>query len=163
MVKALRSALVTWLRKRSLRKHGVIILNNTVFSGVEFLGGALIEPYCRISGDPKIIIGDNFYMNSGCHMLGNIKIGKDVMIGPKTVIWGRDHGASLKLPMKEQDHVKQDIVVGDDVWIGANVSILKGVTIGSGAIVGAGSVVTKDVPEYAIFAGNPARVIKFRE
>ena len=59
--------------------------------------------------------------------------------------------------------MKQDIVVGDDVWIGANVSILKGVTIGSGAIVGAGSVVTKDVPEHAIVAGNPARVIKFRE
>ena len=53
-------------------------------------------------------------------------------------------------------------MIGDDVWIGSRVIILPGVTIGKGAIVGAGVVVTKDVPEYAIVGGNPAKVIKFR-
>lgn len=52
--------------------------------------------------------------------------------------------------------------VGNDVWIGCNVVILPGVTIGDGAIVAAGSIVTKDVPPYAIVAGTPARVLRYR-
>ena len=54
-------------------------------------------------------------------------------------------------------------IIGNDVWVGANSVILPGVKIGTGAIVGAGSVVTKDVPEYAIVVGNPARILKYRE
>ena len=54
------------------------------------------------------------------------------------------------------------VIIGDDVWIGGRVIILPGVTIGNGAIVGAGAVVTRDVPEYAIVGGVPAKVIKMR-
>ena len=54
------------------------------------------------------------------------------------------------------------IVIGDDVWIGSRSLIMKGVHIGNGAIIGAGSVVTKDVPPYEIWAGNPAHFIKSR-
>jgi acetyltransferase-like isoleucine patch superfamily enzyme len=57
---------------------------------------------------------------------------------------------------------KGDITIGNDVWIGAGVTILSGVTIGDGAIIGAGSVVVKNVPPYALAAGNPARFKKFR-
>lgn len=144
-------------------QRGVVIKHNTVFSGVDFLGKAVIEPYCRIIGDTKIIIGDNFYMNSGCHILGNISIGQDVMIGPKTVMWGRDHGMQLGEKMMQQSHVKADIIIGNDVWIAACAVILKGVEIGNGAVIGAGAVVTKNIPEYAIVVGNPARVIRFRK
>ncbi|SCH02904.1 Streptogramin A acetyltransferase [uncultured Clostridium sp.] len=52
--------------------------------------------------------------------------------------------------------------VGNDVWIGCNVVVLPGVTIGDGAVVAAGSIVSKDIPAYAIVAGVPARVIKYR-
>ncbi|MBV8923397.1 DapH/DapD/GlmU-related protein, partial [Bradyrhizobium sp.] len=52
------------------------------------------------------------------------------------------------------------VVIADKVWIGFNASILKGVTIGEGAVVGACSVVTRDVPPFAVVAGNPARVIR---
>lgn len=52
--------------------------------------------------------------------------------------------------------------IGNDVWIGSNVTILPGVTVGNGVIIAAGSVVNKDVPDYAVVAGVPARVIKFR-
>ncbi|MCB0501084.1 MAG: hypothetical protein KDD32_00210 [Bacteroidetes bacterium] len=51
-------------------------------------------------------------------------------------------------------------MIKDKAWIGFNVIILKGVTIGEGAVVGAGSVVTKDVPDYTIVVGNPAKLIK---
>lgn len=52
--------------------------------------------------------------------------------------------------------------IGNDVWIGCNVVIMPGVKIGDGAVIGAGSVVTKDIPPYAIFAGNPAKQLRFR-
>lgn len=53
-------------------------------------------------------------------------------------------------------------IIGHDVWIGRSVIIKSGVTIGNGAVIGAGSVVTKDVPPYAIYAGNPANLIRYR-
>lgn len=162
MFKTIFFTLKNWFHKKFLKTKKVIIYDNTVFSGVNFLGKAVIEPYCRLSGDPEIIIGNNFYMNAHCHMLGNIKIGSNVMIGPKTVIWGRDHGMKRDKPMKEQEHIKKDINIEDDVWIGANVTILKGVRIRKGAVIGAGSVVTKNIPEFAVAVGNPASVIKYR-
>ncbi|MBP3924561.1 glycosyltransferase [bacterium] len=55
-----------------------------------------------------------------------------------------------------------NIIVKDDVWIGQSAIILSGVTIGQGAVIGAGAIVTKDVPPYAIVAGNPAKIIKYR-
>lgn len=54
------------------------------------------------------------------------------------------------------------VSIGNDVWIGRNAIILPGVNVSDGAVVGAGSVVTKDVPPYAVVAGNPARVLKYR-
>ena len=57
---------------------------------------------------------------------------------------------------------EKPIVISDDVWIGAQVIILAGVTLGRGAVVGAGAVVAKDVPAYAVAAGNPAVIIRYR-
>ena len=57
---------------------------------------------------------------------------------------------------------KGDIKVGNDVWIGAASTIMSGITIGDGAIIGAGSMVTKDVPPFAIVAGNPSKIVKYR-
>jgi len=62
---------------------------------------------------------------------------------------------------KRKQHV-QRVIIQNDVWIGANCVIMPGLTIGNGAIVGAGAVVTHDVPDYAIVAGVPARIIKYR-
>jgi len=162
MSKSIKNYIILFVKRMLLKRKGIIIQNNCTFSGVEFLGKAMIEPYCRLNGDPKIIIGTNFYMNAGCHILGNIIMGNDVQIGPKTVIWGRDHGLSKDKLIREQPHNKQPITIGNDVWIGANVTIIKGVNIGNGAVIGAGSVVTKDIPDYGIAVGNPAETIKYR-
>ena len=58
--------------------------------------------------------------------------------------------------------IKGDIVVKNDVWFGYNSMVRNGVTIGNGAIIGANSFVVKDVPDYAIVAGNPAKIVKMR-
>jgi len=162
MPKTVSQSIITYFRRLSLKRKGVVVHHHTYFKGVLFRGRAVIEPYCRLNGDPAITIGKNFYMNSGCHLLGEITIGDDVMIGPKTVIWGRDHGMALGQPMRMQPHSKRPVSIGDDVWIGANVTILKGINIGDGAVVAAGAVVVRDVPSLAIVAGNPARVVKIR-
>ena len=162
MIFRLKRALSQWLLRRSLIARGVKVAPSALVLGVEFKGTAEISEYTRLVGNPRITIGDNFYVNVGCHFLGEIDIGADVAIGPKVVLWGRDHGIRLGKPMRAQEHSNSKISIGDDVWIGANVTILKGVSISSGSVVGAGSVVTKDVPHNAIVAGNPAKIIKFR-
>lgn len=63
---------------------------------------------------------------------------------------------------KEESFGKGDIIVEDDTWIGYRATIMSGVHIGKGAVIAAGSVVTKDVPPYAVVAGIPAKVIKYR-
>ncbi len=163
MLKKIGFSIVLAYRKAILKRKGVSIKHHAVFSRVQFEGKATIEPYCRLFGDPVIKIGSNFYLNVGCHLLGEIYIGKDVIIGPKTVFWGRDHGLARNELIRKQPHNKEPITIGNDVWIGANVTILKGVNIGTGAVIGAGSVVTRDIPEYSVAAGNPAKVIKKRE
>jgi chloramphenicol O-acetyltransferase type B len=62
----------------------------------------------------------------------------------------------------ERTRFKGGTTIGNDVWIGSRAIVLSGVSIGDGAVVGAGSVVTKPVPPYAIVAGNPAKLIRFR-
>ena len=59
--------------------------------------------------------------------------------------------------------VEKPVIIGNDVWIGDRVTILPGVRIGDGCIVGAGAVVTHDIPAFAIAAGNPAKVVRYRK
>lgn len=113
----------------------------------------------------KLCIGDNSGIGIDCVCGGEVCIGNDVMMGPECVIISRNHKSSdLTIPMRAQGYVeKGPCIIGDDVWIGRRVMIMPGVKIGSHAIIGAGAVVTKDVPEWAVVAGNPATVKKFRK
>ena len=75
--------------------------------------------------------------------------------------WKRGLDERKEGAYKKWDHVESGkIVINDRAWIGFNTIILKGVSIGVGAVIASGSVVTKDVPDYCIFAGNPAKFIK---
>lgn len=110
----------------------------------------------------EILIGNNVGV-SGCTIAAAklIRIGNNVMIGTGALITDSDvHSLSPIERLRDGGGGSAPIVIGDNVFIGARAIILKGVTIGEGAIVGAGSVVTKDVPEYSIVAGNPAKVIR---
>lgn len=65
-------------------------------------------------------------------------------------------------PPEKDNKPARNVVIKNDVWIGLNSTILEGVTIGNGAIIGACSVVSKDVPDYAVVVGNPAKIIRYR-
>lgn len=112
----------------------------------------------------EIELGDDSSLGVDCMIPYNLKVGKDVMMGPYVVIIGDSHQFSrTDMPMRLQgENEYPPVRIEDDVWIGARAIILPGLKIGKGAIIGAGSVVTKDVPPYAICVGNPARVIKYR-
>lgn len=111
-----------------------------------------------------IKIGDNSGLGVNCEVRGPLEIGENVMMGPGVCIMTSKHNVSrTDIPMCQQGHLpKQKVTIGNDVWIGTRVIIMPGVTVGNGSIIGAGAVVTKDVPDYAIVAGVPAKVIKYR-
>lgn len=112
---------------------------------------------------PKSEVGDNSELGTRCMIQSHCSIGSNVIMGPDIKIYSRNHRYSrLDTPIQYQGKKQYNTVVGDDVWIGANVIILAGVEVGNHVIIGAGSVVTKDVSDYAIVGGNPAKVIKYR-
>ncbi len=110
-------------------------------------------------------IGDNSGIGENSELYGDITIGRDVMMGTNCIIYTRNHKFNrTDIPMSQQGFGEvKPVVIGDDVWIGGRVTILPGVNVGNGAIIGAASVVTKDVPDYAIVAGNPAKIIRYRK
>lgn len=92
-------------------------------------------------------------------------MGDYVMTGAHVTILGGGHRYEKKdVPIGRQGNFpKTHLVIGDDVWIGNHAIILPHVVrIGNGAVIEAGAVVTKDVPDYAVVAGNPARIVKYR-
>ena len=113
----------------------------------------------------KLSIGDNSGIGIDCSIGGQLTVGKNVMMGPECIIFARQHEFSrTDIPMCEQGFQEpKPVTIGDDVWIGRRVMIMPGVNIGNGVIVGAGAVVTKDIPDYAIVGGVPAKIIKFRK
>ena len=110
---------------------------------------------------PRTEIGNNSGIGVNAHLYGKVIIGDNVMMAPNCTIYVRNHRFdSIEVPMCCQGSTEEEpVIIGSDVWIGGHVIILPGVHIGDGAVIGAGSVVTKNVAEYSIVGGNPARVI----
>ena len=93
-----------------------------------------------------------------------VTIGDHVMIGIDVLMFTNEHRHDdITVPMGLQGRTEvKPIVIEDDVWVGSRSLIMKGVRIGHGAIIAAGSVVTKDVPPYEVWGGNPACFLKSR-
>jgi len=110
-----------------------------------------------------VSIGDRSLIGLNCYIGGKVRIGADVMLGNSVSILGFNHGMALSTPMIHQNITSRGISIGDDCWIGAHATIVDGVTIGSHVIVAAGAVVTRDMPDYAVIGGVPAKILKTRE
>lgn len=134
----------------------------TSMGGV-FSTKARVAP-CEISGSLRFLrLAENSEINKGVFLLlkNNVSIGKNSTIAYQATILtsANPHGPHNKLSML-YPAITAPVIIGSDVWIGARAVILPGVTIGDCSVVAAGAVVTKDVPEYSVVAGVPARVVK---
>lgn len=88
-----------------------------------------------------------------------VRIGARVLFGPFVSIFAATHETGVQ---SRRDGVEyaMPVVIGDDCWVGGNTTIMPGVTIGRGCTIGAGSVVTRDIPDFSVAVGSPARVVK---
>ncbi len=157
------------------------IEKNVKIGSFSFISGSTIRKGAGIGNFNKIVdsvIGKYSYTNERTTII-NTKIGNYCSISWNVTIGAPEHPLdrftthpitysekyqnSVGLLHKGFDqHPRGTTEIGHDVWIGANVIIRSGTRIGTGAVIGAGSVVTKDVPPYAIVAGVPAKIIRFR-
>ena len=122
-----------------------------------------ISKNVRIGNGADISIGNYVHIREGC-CLANVDIHNYVMIAPEVVFLdiGHNYEDPTRPMMFQGSRTYPKTVIEDDVWIGCRAIIMHGVRIKKGAIVAAGAVVTKDVDEYSIVGGNPARVIRKR-
>jgi acetyltransferase-like isoleucine patch superfamily enzyme len=151
-----------WLRKIEIpRNFSDILLANRVAldTGVTLLCTGMH------SGKKKIIIGENTYINRFTFIdaSNEIRIGRNVGIGPRCYITDHDHGTASREPIMAQPLLSGDATtICDNVWLGAHVIVLRGVTIGANTVVAAGSIVVRDLPSDVIAEGRPARAVKKR-
>jgi len=131
---------------------GEIILGN----GTKIMHNCIIRTCTGTIRMGKLVsVGYNTIM----HGQGGITIGDYVLISPGVQIHAQNHGIKRNTLIRNQPNTHKGINIANDVWIGASAIITDGVSIGQGAVIGAGAIVTKDVPQYEIWAGNPAKKI----
>ncbi|MDA7625455.1 acyltransferase [bacterium] len=114
-------------------------------------------------------IGSNFYSGPfgffGTNKNWPVKIGNNVMFGPRCMIQGGNHDRSYQGFMCDNnsiDHEQGEILIEHGVWIGADTTIISGASIGEGSVIGAKSLVNKKIPPYVVGVGVPVKVIKQR-
>ncbi|GEA07072.1 O-acetyltransferase [Alteromonas sp. KUL42] len=159
---------IAYLYAKFIKKtRGTSLYNSTIHSTSKVEPGSQMvnvrmdrHSFCGYNCDMS-----NVDIGSFCSIANGVIIGGGMhpieWISTSPVFYyGRD---SVKAKFSEHQRVAPlQSVVGNDVWIGQNVIVKQGVTIGTGAVIGMGSIVTKDVPPYAIVAGNPAKILRMR-
>jgi acetyltransferase-like isoleucine patch superfamily enzyme len=149
---------------------------------IRIAGGCFVAPEARLFGEPGrgIEIGPGCAIGADVFMHGPITLERDVSVNARAALDGGargitvgagtriasgaclyafDHGLDPARPVREQPVTSRGIRIGADVWIGANAGITDGVTVGDHAVVGMGAVVTRDVPDWAVVGGVPARLL----
>ncbi len=171
-VPAAPGTVLRWLAFRPLFKSsssfrigpGVFILG---FKNISLGYGVALNRHSSLTADRGYInLGNQVYLGDFSIISGDdgeVRIGNNVLIGPNCLIQAANHRFDrLDVPIMDQGHISNRVLIEDNVWIGGNVVICPGAHIGSGCVIGAGAVVTGTIPPNAIAVGVPARVIKFR-
>lgn len=135
--------------------------------------GTMIGPHVALSAgmvpgqecvtDPVVSIGDRCLIGRGSGIVGHLSvtIGNDVWTGHNVYITDQNHGyEDVHRPISAQSQPERAVSIGDGSWLGYGTVVLPGVTIGRHVAVGANSVVTRDLPDFCVAVGAPARVIR---
>jgi acetyltransferase-like isoleucine patch superfamily enzyme len=165
-----------WLK---LRWRGRLVTDGLVFVGpgvsLEIARGARvvlgrwswIGHRCKIRAhEGEVRIGAKTVLGQECTISSfqRVEIGRECILADRVMLIDFDHGVvEVERPVRLQGIYKRDVRVGHNVWIGYGVCVLRGVEVGDNAILGTSAVITRDVPENAVVAGIPARVIRMRE
>lgn len=144
------------------------IANNiSVGENTSIMKNCIIETSPTVQCTPDLVIGDRVSLGEYSHITctNKITIGNGVLTGRFVLITDNSHGNNTKevadiAPLAREIHSNGPVHIGDNVWIGDKVTILPNVTIGKGCIIAANAVVTKDIPDFSVAAGIPAKVIK---
>jgi acetyltransferase-like isoleucine patch superfamily enzyme len=158
-----------------LRTGENVYIGDRVIVWCEENGGPLeLRDRVQIYGDNFIQMGagagisicEDTHIQLGCHFhafLSAIEIGRNVEIAPRCAFYSYNHSIVPGMTIMSQPlESKGPIRIGEGAWLGHGVIVLAGVHVGAGAVIGAGSVVVRNIPENAIAAGAPARVIRLR-
>lgn len=160
MAKAIENAqkIVAFLNTGYHEKKEVLAILSELF-GYELKNAWVMPPFYTDFGRATKI-AERVFINSACTFMdrGGIAIDEGVFIGPKVNLVTINHHMN---PFQRATTYCQPIKIGKRVWIGINTTICPGVVVGNNAIIGANSTVTQNVPENAIVAGSPARVIRY--
>lgn len=161
--------LVNYLLFSKIKFHGLIYIGKRVELKLKNRGKILIRKKTFLKKDIELYsegtldIGRNVFVNNFSYIvcLDKIVIEDNVMIGERVSIRDHDHKFDdVNIETYKQKYVTAPILIKKDSWIGCNSVILKGVTIGCHSVVAANSVVNKDVPDYSVVGGTPAKIIK---
>ena len=146
---------------------GDIDLRNRENGRIVFHDRVTIERDCRFvsAREGTIEVAEGSIVTAFTIINGgaDIRIGKQVIIGPRASINANDHLFARDKPVREQGFVHAPVTIEDGCWLAANVVVNKGVRLARGTVVASHSVVTKDTEEFGIYAGSPARKIADRE
>lgn len=124
----------------------------------------IVKQQAYIGSGVGLSIGNRSQLGHNARIGQYVTIKDDVIMGPDIVIMANSHAFDdLNIPINQQGSLPiRPVIIGNNVWIGTRAIILPGIHVGDGAIIGAGAIVTKDIPENAIVAGNPAKIIRYR-
>jgi acetyltransferase-like isoleucine patch superfamily enzyme len=169
-------ARLAWLK---LRHRGRLVTDGMCFVGpgvsLEIQPGARlflgrwtwIGHGCKIRvHEGEVRIGAKTVLGQECTISAyqHVSIGRECVVADRVMLIDFDHGVvEVERPIRLQGIYKRDVRVGHNCWIGYGACILRGVAVGDNAVVGTSAVVTRDVPENAVVAGVPARMLRMRD